>query len=87
MRARKIGIQAIYPDPLTIFLARSTGPPLPATGGENHASKSGVEPNITDIRLNRGFMYLTAIIDWFCSRILARRLSSTPSSDFCVKVL
>ncbi len=39
------------------------------------------------LRLKHGFVYLTAIIDWYSRRILAWRLSNTLSSDFCVEVL
>lgn len=41
----------------------------------------------TYIRLKHGFVYLTAIIDWYSRRILASRLSNSLSSDFCVEVL
>lgn len=43
--------------------------------------------DITYIRLKHGFVYLTAIIDWYSRRILAWRLSNSLSSDFCVDVL
>ena len=37
--------------------------------------------DITYIRLKHGFVYLTAIIDWYGRRILASRLSNSLSMD------
>ena len=37
--------------------------------------------DITYIRLKHGFVYLTAIIDWYGRRILASRLSNSLSID------
>jgi putative transposase len=43
--------------------------------------------DITYIRLQRGFMYLTAVIDWFSRYVLAWELSNSLSTDFCLEVL
>ena len=43
--------------------------------------------DITYIRMPRGFLYLTAIMDWFSRRILAWRLSSTMDVGFCLDAL
>jgi len=40
--------------------------------------------DITYIRMERGFVYLAAVMDWFARRILAWRLSITLGEDFCV---
>jgi putative transposase len=51
------------------------------------------EPNhvwstdITYCRLPGGFMYLTAIIDWYSRKMLAWRLSNSLESSFCVDCL
>jgi putative transposase len=51
------------------------------------------EPNhvwstdITYIRVGRGFVYLTAIMDWFSRYVISWRLSNTLESDFCVDAL
>ena len=37
--------------------------------------------DITYIRLKHGFVYLTAIIDWYSRRMLASRLSNSLSMD------
>ena len=38
--------------------------------------------DITYIRLSRGFVYLTAVIDWYSRKVLAWRLSNTLDSGF-----
>lgn len=43
--------------------------------------------DITYIRLNHGFVYLAAIIDWHSRYVLSWRLSNTLDSDFCVEAL
>lgn len=43
--------------------------------------------DITYIRLGRGFVYLTAVIDWYSRNVLAWRLSNTIDSSFCVDCL
>ena len=43
--------------------------------------------DITYIRMAQGFVYLTAIIDWFSRYVLSWRLSNTLDSHFCVEAL
>lgn len=43
--------------------------------------------DITSIRLVRGFVYLTAIIDWFSRYVLAWELSTTLDTSFCLDAL
>ena len=43
--------------------------------------------DITYIPMAKGFIYLTAIMDWFSRRVLAWRVSITMESDFCVDAL
>lgn len=43
--------------------------------------------DITYIRLHRGFVYLTAIIDWFSRYVLDFELSISLEADFCIDVL
>jgi putative transposase len=35
----------------------------------------------------RGFVYLTAVVDWFSRRVLAWRLSITMEAQFCIEAL
>lgn len=43
--------------------------------------------DITYIRLRHGFVYLTAIIDWYSRFVLDWQLSTTMEADFCVETL
>lgn len=43
--------------------------------------------DITYIKLKNGFIYLTAIIDWYSRYILSWKLSPTLENDFCVQAL
>ena len=43
--------------------------------------------DITYIRLNNGFVYLTAVIDWYSRYVLSWRLSTTLDAAFCVEAL
>lgn len=83
-----LGIEAIYPK-------RNLSKPAP-----NHKifpyllrGKIITKPNqvwsadITYIRLNDGFVYLFAIIDWYSRFVLSWRLSPTLCVDFCVEAL
>ena len=41
----------------------------------------------TYIPMQRGFVYLTAVLDWATGRVLAWRLSNTLTADPCVEAL
>jgi len=43
--------------------------------------------DITYIRLKRGFVFLTAVMDWFSRYVLSWEISVTVDEDFCVSTL
>jgi putative transposase len=43
--------------------------------------------DITYIPMQKGFLYLVVIIDWYSRYILSWRLSNTLESDFCIEAL
>jgi len=43
--------------------------------------------DITYIRMNKGFLYLVAIIDWYSRYALSWELSNTLDADFCLRAL
>lgn len=43
--------------------------------------------DITYIRLRSGFVYLTALIDWYSRYVLSWRLSNCLESEFCIEAL
>jgi putative transposase len=54
-----------------------------AVTGPNHVWAM----DITYIPMARGFVYLTAVVDWFSRRVLAWRLSITMEVGFCIEAL
>jgi putative transposase len=43
--------------------------------------------DITYIPMARGFVYLTAVVDWFTRRVLAWRVSISMEVDFCLEAV
>lgn len=43
--------------------------------------------DITYVRMEQGFMYLVAVMDWHSRKVLSWELSNTLDSDFCVNAL
>ena len=85
---RQMGLQAIYPEPRPHYQAaeHKIYPYL-------LRNVAIVRPNqvwssdITYIRMAKGFMYLTAIIDWYSRYVLAWQLSNTLDNHFCLVAL
>ena len=84
----KIGIGAIY-------RKRNTSAPHPAHPIYPYLLRNLTvdRPNqvwatdITYIPMQRGFVYLVAIIDWATRRVLAHRVSISMTPEFCVEAL
>lgn len=85
---RLLGIEAIYPKPTTSapapghriypYLLRG----VPITSADQVWSS-----DITYVRLERGWLYLVAILDWYSRYVLAWEVSNTLDGDFCVAAL
>lgn len=85
---RLMGLEAIYQKPKTSqanpehkkypYLLRGMGIEKP-----NQVWST----DITYIRLEEGFVYLCAVIDWHSRYVLSWRLSNTLDSSFCVEAL
>lgn len=85
---RNMGLEAVYPKRKTSIRSK-----------ENrvypHLLRNVpiVRPNhvwstdITYIRMRKGFVYLTAIMDWFSRYVLSWRLSNTLDAAFCLEAL
>ena len=43
--------------------------------------------DITYIRMEKGFMYLVAVMDWYSRKVLSWELSNTLDTKFCLKAL
>lgn len=85
---RIMGIEAIYPK-------KRTSLPNPEHRIYPYLLKNLpiVRPNqvwstdITYVRLEHSFCYLTVILDWFSRYVLSWELSETMETDFCVRAL
>jgi len=85
---KRMGIEALY---------RRPGTSKPAPGHKIYPyllrNLAVTRPNqvwamdITYIAMARGFVYLTAVVDWFSRRVLAWRLSITMEAAFCIEAL
>jgi putative transposase len=85
---RLMGLEAIYPKP-------KTSRPHPEHKVYPYLLRNlNIErPNqvwaadITFIPMNRGYMYLVAVMDWHSRKVLSWRLSNTMDADFCVEAV
>ena len=85
---RQMGIEAIYPKP-------KTSRPHPSHKIYPYLLRNMTidQPDqvwcadITYIPLERGFMYLVAVMDWHSRKVLSWRVSNTLDSSFCVEAL
>lgn len=85
---QRLGLEAIYPK-------RNLSKPAPGHKIFPYLLRGKIinKPNevwsadITYVRLQEGFVYLFAIIDWFSRYVLSWKLSQTLSVDFCIEAL
>ena len=85
---QKMGLEAIYPKPRTTVVNREHRIyPYLLRGIKIIRPNQVWSTDITYIPMPDGFMYLTAVIDWYSRYVLAWRLSNTLDSLFCVEAL
>ncbi len=85
---RKMGIEAIYRRPNTS---------KPASGHKIYPyllrDLKVTRPNqvwatdLTYVPMEKGFVYLVAILDWYTRKVLSWKLSITMTADFCIETL
>jgi putative transposase len=91
-RARRLmrimGLKAIYRRPRTSTPAQGhrVYPYLLSEVGITRPNQAWAA-DITYIPMERGFMYLVAIMDWYSRYVLSWRLSNTLDADFCIDAL
>lgn len=85
---RKMGLEAVYPKPnLSKRNLDHKVFPYLLRGMDIHRCNQVWSTDITYIRLEKGFVYLMAIIDWHSRYVLNWALSTTLDADFCIDAL
>jgi putative transposase len=85
---RLMGLEAIYPKPRT-SLPHPKHKIYPYLLRDLSIERSNQvwTTDITYIPMNRGFMYLVAVMDWHSRKVLSWRVSNTMEADFCVEAV
>ena len=85
---RLMGLEALHPRPRTTAAAPGAKayPYLLRDRMLTHVDEVW-SSDITYVPMRHGFMYLTAVIDWFSRYVLSWRLSNTLEGDFCLEAL
>jgi len=85
---RLMRIEAIYPKPkLSRRIENHKIYPYLLRGVNIERPDHVWSTDITYIRVSNGFVYLTAVIDWFSRYVLSWRLSNSLENTFCIEAL
>ena len=85
---RLMGLYAIYPKPQISLPEREVKKyPYLLSGLDVLKPNQVWSTDITYIRMNSGFLYLVAVIDWYSRYVLSWELSNTLDSSFCMNCL
>tara|TARA_Y100000817_G_C16806538_1_gene522227 strand:- start:60 stop:791 length:732 start_codon:yes stop_codon:yes gene_type:complete len=85
---REMNIRALYPKPKTTTPNKDHKIyPYLLRNMEVTYTNQVWATDITYIPMNKGFLYLVAIIDWFSRKVLSWRLSNTMDVRFCLEAL
>ena len=85
---RTMGLEAIYPKPkLSVASDNFRRYPYLLNGKVIERPNQVWSTDITYIRLAKGFIYLTAVIDWYSRYVLSWQVSNTLDVHFCLEAL
>jgi putative transposase len=85
---RLMGLEAVYPKPrLSIGGAGHKVYPYLLRNVSIERADQVWSTDITYIPMPSGFMYLTAVMDWYSRYVLSWRLSNTLDAGFCLEAL
>ena len=85
---RKMGLSAIYPKPkLSKKDAAHSKYPYLLRNVRIIRPGQVWSTDITYIRMQQGFLYLVAVLDWFSRYVLSWRLSNSLDTSFCIEAL
>ena len=85
---KKMGIEALYKKPNT-SRRHPAHPVYPYLLRNREITRPNevFAADITYIPMQRGFVYLFAVLDWASRRVLSWRLSNTLTTDFCIEAV
>lgn len=85
---RQMGIEAIYPKPKTsIACPEHKKYPYLLSGISASYPDHIWGADITYVKLETGWAYLTALLDWFSRYVISWEISLTLEADFCIEAL
>jgi putative transposase len=85
---RQMGLEAVYPQPrTTVAGTQALIYPYLLRGVTISRVNQVWSSDITYVPLARGFLYLTAILDWHSRFVLSWRLSNSLDTRFCLEAL
>lgn len=86
---RRMGLEAIYPKPNSSKGSKDNACRYPYLLRDLTIDNINQvwSTDITYIRLEKGFVYLVAIMDWYSRYILSWRVSNTLDVSFCIEAL
>lgn len=85
---RSMGLEAVYPKPKTSIKAKDHKIyPYLLKDVEVIRPNQVWSADLTYIRLEEGFVYLVAIVDWYSRYLISWRVSNTMDTNFCVEAL
>jgi len=85
---RLMGLEAIYAKPrLSLAASGHRIYPYLLRGVKITRVNQVWSTDITYVRLQGGFVYLVAVIDWYSRYVLSWEISTTMETDFCVNAL
>jgi putative transposase len=84
---REMGIEALYPKKTTIRVPGHKVYPYLLRGVKVARVNQVWSTDITYVPMQRGSMYLVAIMDWFSRYVLSWRVSNTMDTSFCLDAL
>ncbi len=83
-----MGLEPIYPKPNLSKAAKNhTIFPYLLKGQKIIHSDQVWAADITYVRMDKGFLYLVAVIDWYSRYVISWRLSNTMNVNFCLQAL
>lgn len=85
---KQLGIRALYPEPKTTIPNKEHKKyPYLLRNKKIQKPNEVWSTDITYIKIEGGWIYLTAVIDWYSRYILSWELSITLDTEFCIKAL